>query len=94
MNSHRNVLSIVAGALLMTALPASAQLLGGSVDGAMNGAFGGTIGGAGIHGAGSAAGGFRVESGEDAWLGCWFLIAQKGARGGMFWTLDGVVWDV
>jgi len=62
MNIHRNVLSLVAGALLMSALPASAQLLGGNVGSAVNGAFGGTIGRAGIYGAGSAAGGVEAAS--------------------------------
>jgi hypothetical protein len=55
MNLHRNVLVIVAGALLMISLPARAQLVGGSLDGAANGAFGGTLGGHGVSGAGAAS---------------------------------------
>ena len=60
MNIHRNVLSIVAGTLLMASLPAGAQVLGGSFGGAMNGAFGGPLGGAGVHSA--AAGNAGVDA--------------------------------
>jgi hypothetical protein len=56
MNINRNVLKIVAGALLMASLPAGAQVLGGGLGGAVNGTLGGSLGGGGINGAGSAAG--------------------------------------
>src|SRR6185295_1374262 len=57
MNIHRNVLKIVAGTLLMASLPAGAQILGGSLGGAANGAFGGTLGSAGsLNGAAGANG--------------------------------------
>jgi hypothetical protein len=64
MNIHRNVLKIVAGALLMASLPAGAQVLGGSLGGAANGTLGGTLGGSRIGGAGSAAG--NANAGIDA----------------------------
>jgi hypothetical protein len=53
---NRNVLTIVAGALLVASLPAGAQVLGGGLGGAVNGTLGGSLGGGGINGAGSAAG--------------------------------------
>ena len=56
MNINRNVVKMVAGALLMASLPAGAQVLGGGLGGAMSGTLGGTLGGGGINGAGSAAG--------------------------------------
>jgi hypothetical protein len=64
MNIHRNVLKIVAGALLVASLPAGAQILGGSLGGAANGTLGGTLGGGRIGGAGSAAG--NANTGIDA----------------------------
>ncbi|MEO8465288.1 MAG: hypothetical protein ABI640_08095 [Gammaproteobacteria bacterium] len=64
MNIHRNVLKIVAGALLMASLPAGAQILGGSLGGAANGTLGGALGGGRINGAGSAAG--NANAGIDA----------------------------
>ena len=66
MNIHRNVLKIVAGALLIASLPAGAQILGGSLGGGANGALGGALGGGGgrIGGAGSAAG--NANAGIDA----------------------------
>ena len=64
MNIHRNVLKIVAGALLMASLPAGAQILGGSLGGAANGTLGGTLGAGRIGGAGSAAG--NANAGIDA----------------------------
>lgn len=62
MNINRNVLKIVAGALLMAALPAGAQVLGGGLGGAVNGTLGGSLGGGGINGAGSAAGGGAFDT--------------------------------
>jgi len=66
MNTNRNVLKIVAAALLMASLPAGAQVLGGSLGGAANGTLGGTLGGGRIggYGAGSAAG--NANAGIDA----------------------------
>lgn len=64
MNIHRNVLKIVAGALLIASLPAGAQVLGGGLGGGLNGALGGGLGGAGVNGAGSAAG--NANAGIDA----------------------------
>jgi len=54
MNINRNVLKIVAGALLMASLPAGAQLLGGGLGGAVNGTLGGSLG--------SAAGGGAFDT--------------------------------
>jgi hypothetical protein len=44
MYTNRNVVKIVASALLMVSLPAGAQVLGGNLGGAANGTFGGTVG--------------------------------------------------
>jgi hypothetical protein len=63
MNINRNVLTIVAGALLVASLPAGAQVLGGGLGGAVNGALGGSLGGGGINGAGSLAGGGAFDTG-------------------------------
>jgi hypothetical protein len=56
MYTHRNILKMVAGALLLVSLPAGAQVLGGSLGGAANGSLGGRLGGAEIGGAATAAG--------------------------------------
>jgi hypothetical protein len=54
--NNRNVLKVVAGALLLASLPAGAQVLGGGLGGAVNGTLGGSLGGGGINGAGGIAG--------------------------------------
>jgi len=62
MNINRNVLKIVAGALLMASLPAGAQVLGGGLGGAVNGTLGGSLGGGGINGGGAASGGGAFDT--------------------------------
>jgi hypothetical protein len=62
--NNRNVLKIVAGVLLVAALPAGAQVLGGNLGGAANGALGGGLG-QGIHGSGGIMGGGSI-TGPDA----------------------------
>jgi hypothetical protein len=74
MNIYRNVLKIVAGALLLASLPAGAQVLGGSLGGAANGTLGGTLGGARIDGAASAAGHAGFDASDT------FGAASAGAR--------------
>lgn len=64
MNLHRNVLAIVAGAALMASLPAGAQVLGGSLDGAASGTFGGTLGRADVGGAGSVSGHAGIDASD------------------------------
>jgi hypothetical protein len=59
MNINRNVLKIVAGALLVASLPAGAQVLGGNLGGAASGALGGGLG-QGIHGSGGIMGGGSI----------------------------------
>lgn len=58
--NKRMMTILMAGTLAVTAIPASAQLLGGGMGGAMNGALGGQLGGAG----GPAAGGMLGGSGD------------------------------
>src|SRR5512143_3581030 len=62
MNIHRNVLMIVAGVLLMTSLPAGAQVLGGSLGGGINGTLGGRLGGAGVNGNASGAANAGIDA--------------------------------
>lgn len=78
MNIHRNVLSIVAGALLLASLPAGAQVLGGGVGGAMNGALGGPFNRTDIHGA--AAGNAGVDA-SDTVRAARDRAARTGSRG-------------
>src|SRR5690242_19595994 len=56
MYTNRNVVKIVASALLLVSLPAGAQVLGGNLGGAAGGTFGGTLGRTEI-GSGAYAGG-------------------------------------
>ncbi|MET0279817.1 MAG: hypothetical protein ABW278_01660 [Steroidobacteraceae bacterium] len=61
---NKQMMSIlVAGTLAVTALPASAQLLGGGMGGALNGALGGQLGGQMSPGGGGMIGG----SGDGRW---------------------------
>jgi hypothetical protein len=60
MNIKRNVLTLLAGSLLVAALPASAGGLAGSLGGMASGALGGSFGG-GLNGAGSLTGGGRFD---------------------------------
>lgn len=60
MNIKRNVLTLLAGSLLVAALPASAGGLAGGLGGMASGALGGSFGG-GLTGAGSLTGGGRMR---------------------------------
>jgi len=62
MDTNRNVVKIVASALLLISLPAGAQVLGGNLGGAANGTFGGTFGRANIHGAAHGAAGAGIDA--------------------------------
>ena len=62
MNIHRNIVKIVAPVLLMAALPAGAQVLGGNLGGAANGTLSGTFGGTSVHGAARGAGHAGVDA--------------------------------
>jgi len=62
--NNRNVLKIVASALLMVSLPAGAQVLGGNLGGAANGTLGGNFGRTGIEGAGRATGNAGIHASD------------------------------
>jgi hypothetical protein len=66
MSTHRNVVTIVASALLLVSLPAGAQVLGGNLGGAAHGGFGGGLGRAGISGAASATGNAAIDASRPA----------------------------
>ena len=62
MYTHRNVVKVVASALLLVSLPAGAQVLGGNIGGAAGGAFGSTLGGTHIGSAASAGGNAGIDA--------------------------------
>ena len=62
MYTNRNVLKIVASALLLVSLPAGAQVLGGNLGGAANGRLSGTFGETAIHGAARGTGNAGVDA--------------------------------
>ena len=62
MYTNRNVVKIVASALLLVSLPAGAQVLGGNLGGAANGTLGGTFGRTDIHGAARGAGSAGIDA--------------------------------
>jgi hypothetical protein len=62
MHINRNVVKIVASALLMVSLPAGAQVLGGNLGGTANGTLGGTFGRTNIDGATRATGNASVDA--------------------------------
>jgi hypothetical protein len=66
MNTHRNVVTIVASALLLVSLPAGAQVLGGNLGGAATGTVGGTFGRTDIHGAARGAGSAGIDASRPA----------------------------
>jgi hypothetical protein len=74
MNIHRNILKIVAGTLLVVSLPAGAQVLGGSLGGAMNGAFGSRVGGASIGSGAAGAANASIDASDT------FGAARERAR--------------
>jgi hypothetical protein len=62
MYTKRNVVKIVASALLLVSLPAGAQVLGGNIGGAASGAFGSTFGGTHIGSAAGAGGNAGIDA--------------------------------
>jgi len=56
MHTNRNIVKIVASALLLVSLPAGAQVLGGNLGGAANGTVGGAFGRTDVRGAAGGAG--------------------------------------
>lgn len=62
MNTNRNVVKIVASALLLVSLPAGAQVLGGNLGGAATGTFGSTLGRTDIGSAAHAGGNAGLDA--------------------------------